>query len=81
MSLLRSSEPRFLIYAYGQALQPAESSIYMASGPFYGLCTNYQIIAEVASRAVVRVEGSLDPKSPNYPPRLVQESQNFLPPE
>jgi hypothetical protein len=88
LSLLRSSEPRFLIYAYGQALQPAENSIYTASGPFFGLCTNYQIIAEVASRAVVRVEGSPNPANANhpdpkrrYPPRLVQESQNFLPPE
>lgn len=88
MSLLRSSEPRFLIYSYGQALQPAENSIYTVTGPFFGLCTNYQITAEVAARAVVRVEGSPDPRNANhpdpkrrYPPRLVQESYNFLSPE
>jgi hypothetical protein len=61
MSLVRLGEPRFVIYAYGQALRPAENSIITASGPFLGLCTNYQITAEVAARAVVRVEGSADP--------------------
>jgi len=88
LPLLRSGEPRFVIYAYGQSLRPAESSIITASGPYFGLCTNYQITAEVAARAVVRVEGSPNPadaKNPNprrhYPPRLIIESYNYLPPE
>jgi hypothetical protein len=45
-------------------------------------------MAEVASRAVVRVEGSADPADANnanlkrrYPPRLIVESYNYLPPE
>lgn len=88
MSLVRLGDPRFVVYAYGQALRPAENSIVTAAGPFYGLCTNYQIAAEVAARAVVRVEGSANPadrNNPNpkrkYPPRLVVESYNYLPPE
>jgi hypothetical protein len=89
MSLVRLGEARFVIYAYGQALRPAENSIITSGGPFFGMCTNYQITAEVAARAVVRVEGSADPTqtSPNlpskkrYPPRLVVESYNYLPPE
>jgi hypothetical protein len=48
--------PRFVIYAYGQALKPAERSV-ITSGPYFGLCTNYQITAEAVTRTVVRLEG------------------------
>lgn len=88
MSLLRFSEPRFIIYSYGQALRPAENSIVTSGGPFFGMCTNYQIVAEVASRAVVRVVGSADKADADnvdakrrYPPRLEVESYNYLEPE
>jgi len=89
MSLVRLGEPRFVIYAYGQALRPAENSIITTGGPFFGLCTNYQITAEVAARAVVRVEGSADPTQTStylpakkrYPPRLIVESYNYLAPD
>jgi len=88
MSLVRLGEARFVIYAYGQALRPAENSIITSGGAFFGLCTNYQIMAEVAARAVVRVEGSANPADINnanpkrrYPPHLVIENYNFLPPE
>jgi len=67
--------PRFVIYSYGQALKPAPKSLYTVSGPFFGLCTNYQITAEVATRAVVRVDGA-----PTRP-RAVVESFNVLPPD
>jgi hypothetical protein len=88
MSLVQLGEPRFVVYAYGQALQPAPDSI-VTSGSFFGLCTNYTITAEVAARAVVRLEGSPDPRNTStnlplkkrYPPRVVVESYNFLPPE
>lgn len=87
MSLLRRGEPRFVIYAYGQALHPAANSV-LTSGPYFQMCTNYQITAEVATRAVVRVEGSPDPRNRNhadakmrYPPRLVVESFNYLAPD
>ena len=49
--------PRFVVYSFGQTLKPAERSI-VTSGPFVGLCTNYQIMAEAATRAVIRVEGA-----------------------
>lgn len=87
LSLLRLGDPRFIIYAYGQALHPAENSV-LTSGPYFQMCTNYQITAEVATRAVVRVEGSPDPRNRNhpdlkkrYPPHLVVESFNYLAPD
>jgi len=87
LSLLQVGEPRFVIYAYGQALKPADRSI-VTSGPFFGLCTNYQITAEVATRTVIRVAGNPDPNNVNhpdplkrYPPHIVVESFNTLPPD
>ena len=90
MGLLHLDEtPRFSIFAYGQSLSPAPESIVTTGGPLFGLCTNYAITAEVALRAVVRVEGSPNPAHTNaflplnkqYPPRVVVESYNYLPPE
>jgi hypothetical protein len=66
--------PRFVVYAFGQTLKPANHSI-VPSGLFTGLCTNYQIMAEAATRAVVRVDGA--PTSPH----IVVESFNVLPPD
>ncbi len=58
LGLLQVEEsPRFLIYAYGQSLKPADRGVYVVSGPYQGMVTNYQITGEVASRALVRVEG------------------------
>jgi hypothetical protein len=55
MSLLRASRsPRYVIYCYGQALKPAPNSIYMGGGQFFGMVTNYQVVSEIATRAVVR---------------------------
>jgi hypothetical protein len=71
MSLLRGGEqPRFVIYAYGQSLKPADHSIISS-----GLCTNYQITAETAIRAVVTVTN----ESGNF--RTIVESYNPLPPD
>lgn len=74
MSLLRLGEPRFVVYAYGQTLRPAPRSI-VTSGNLSGLCTNYQITAEVATRAVMRVEGA--PTNSH----VVVENYNILPPD
>ena len=83
MSLLTLGKPRFVIYSYGQALRPAIGSFVMASGPFFGMCTNYQITAETATRAVVRMDPVLIANgltvTTNYTP--VIESFNVLPPE
>jgi hypothetical protein len=61
--------PRFVIYAFGQALKPADRSL-VTSGPYFGLCTNYQVVAEAATRAVLRVDGI--PKFQPPAPRLVK---------
>jgi hypothetical protein len=75
LSLLRSGEqPRFVVYGFGQTLRPADRSV-ISGGAFAGLCTNYQITAESAIRAVVRVEGAPDN------PRVVIEDYNLLPPD
>jgi hypothetical protein len=66
--------PRFVIYSWGQALKPAPRSV-VPSGQFGGLCTNYQITAEVGTRAVVRIDGA-----PNNPHAVI-ESFNVLPPD
>ena len=78
-----------MIYAYGQALKPADRSL-VTSGPYFGLCTNYQITAEVATRAVIRIEGSPDPSrnditepdpKKRYPPRVIVEKFNVMGPD
>ena len=75
LGLLRGGEaPRFVIYSYGQALKPAPRSL-VTSGQYVGICTNYQITAEVATRAVVRIDGA--PTNPH----AVIESYNTLPPD
>jgi hypothetical protein len=75
MSLLRDGPPRYVIYCYGQALKPAADSL-VTSGANFGMCTNYQVVAESAARAVVRVEGA-----GTSAPHVVVESFNPLPPD
>ena len=58
---------------YGQTLKPTRSMVM--NGPFYGMYTNYQITAEVATRAVMRVEGA--PTNSH----VVVENYNILPPD
>jgi hypothetical protein len=59
MSLVHVSDtPRFVIYSYGQTLKPAPNGIYTGNGPFFGMVTNYQVVAEAATRAVVRFDGT-----------------------
>ena len=79
LSLLRVGTPRYVIYAYGQSLKPAEHSIVQAAGPFFGICTNYQITGEVLTRTVVRFENPTN--SAALPTRAVTESFSVLPPE
>ncbi len=72
LSLVKSGDARFVVYAYGQSLKPADGSIDTSNG---NICTNYQVTAEVATRAVIRVEGGA------ARPRAVIESFNVLPPD
>jgi hypothetical protein len=64
LSLLRvsgtpQSPMRYVIYSYGQALKPAPDGIYTGSQALangqsaFGMVTNYQVVAESATRAVV----------------------------
>jgi hypothetical protein len=62
MSLLRCADsPRYVIYSYGQALKPAPNGIYTGTTPsgMFGMVTNYQVVSEIATRAVVRFGSSL----------------------
>jgi hypothetical protein len=76
MSLLREGTPRYVIYCYGQTLKPAPNSLVTTGGNTFGMCTNYQVVAESAGRAVVRVEGA-----GTSTPHIVVESFNPLPPD
>jgi len=75
MGLLKFSEPRYVIYTYGQSLKPAPNSI-VTGGSFFGLCTNYQVTAEFAARSILRVE---NPRSDT--PQIVLENYNILSPD
>jgi hypothetical protein len=75
LGLLKSAEPRFTVYAFGQSLKPADRSIVLA-GDYRGLCTNYQVTGEFATKTVIRVEGELSKN-----PRAVIESYKVLPSE
>jgi len=79
LGLLRAgSTPRYVVYCYGQTLRPAANSLVTASGNYFGLCTNYQITAESAARAVLRVDRHVTATGTNY--STVVESFNPLPP-
>lgn len=77
LGLLRADEPRVVVYAYGQSLKPAPNSIVTRPGTFYGLCTNYVVTGEFATRTVVRYDGA--PFLGTL--RAVVEDHRTLPPE
>jgi hypothetical protein len=84
LGLLRLSRtPRYVIYGYGQALRPAPGGTEL-SGPYFNLVTNYQVTAESALRAVIRVNQNITtntngiPTGTNYTTTV--ESYNLLPP-
>lgn len=57
LSLVKSDEPRVVVYSYAQTLKPAPNSLVTAPGAFYGLCTNYQVTGEYATKSVLRFDG------------------------
>jgi hypothetical protein len=88
MSLVRVGPPRYVIYTYGQALKPASGGTYLGAGPYFGMVTNYQVVSEIAARAVVRFDtvrtnGFSGTNSTVIvtPPRAVIEQFNILPPD
>ena len=59
LSLLKTDEPRVVVYAFGQALKPADRSLVTLSTinpPIFNLCTNYQVTGEFAAKTVLRLE-------------------------
>ena len=72
LSLLKADEPRVAIYAFGQSLKAAESSIVKTPGPFFQICTNYQVTGEVVTKTLIRFDGPVE----NL--RSVVESFNIL---
>jgi hypothetical protein len=81
--LKADSVPRFVIYAFGQTLKPESTRAIVKSGIFSGLCTNYQVVAESATRTVVRFDGVQPNHGINRITSLhpVIESFNVLPPD
>jgi len=57
LSLMKADEPRVTVYSYAQTLKPAANSLVTTPGPFYGLCTNYQVTAEYATKTILRLDG------------------------
>ena len=78
LSLLKDDEPYVVIYAFGQSLKPASDSIVTAPGAYRGLCTNYQVTAEVATKTAVRIEEIRQPNRPNTY-KAVVEGYSILP--
>ena len=90
MSLLRvpgtsQSPMRYVIYSYGQSLKPAPGGVVTGGGQaFFGMVTNYQVVAETATRTVVQLtpvittnlNGTLNT---NYSSKI--EQFNVLPPD
>ena len=72
LSLLKEDEPRFMVYAFGQTLKEAPSSLYFGQGVFNRLCTNYQVKSEFVTKSLIRFDGPL------AHPRAVVESFNEL---
>jgi len=93
--LVKVGEPRFVVYAWGQSLKPAERGVVQKpndpnvypSGPSVEpgtrLVKNYQITGERAIRAVVKVEFEQARDVNGNPirgrPRAVIESFNIIP--
>jgi hypothetical protein len=87
LSLLRAdADPRYVIYCYGQTLKPAPNGVVISGGQnYFGMVTNYQVVAETATRAVVQFHPVV---ATNSVTRLIQtnysatlEQFNPLPPD
>ena len=74
MGLVRGTEQRYVLYCFGQTLHPAPGGT-VGSANYFQMVTNYQVVAESAIRAVIRVDNANTPT-----PRAVVETFNVLPP-
>ncbi len=79
------TSPRYAIYTWGQTLKPAAHSVYTGGGASFGLVTNYQVMAESATRTIIRIDGA--PAYRNGQPTTISnlhsviESYMVLPPD
>ena len=87
-----STTPRYVIYSYGQTLKPAPNGIDVnsttaAGTPIFGMVTNYQVVSEIATRAVVQVNTVLTTNTSVIPNIVTTnysttvEQFNVLPPD
>ena len=76
LSLLKEDEPRVTVYAFGQALKPAERSIVTRPGRYYGMCTNYSIVGEVFTKTTYKLEEQWEGTNQVY--RAVVEDYQVL---
>jgi hypothetical protein len=75
LSLVTVGTPRYVVYCYGQALKPAPGGL-VAGGTYAGMCTNYQIVSESATRAVLQVQ-----MGNTNAPSVTLKNLNPLPPD
>jgi hypothetical protein len=84
LSLLRSDEPRFAVYAFGQSLRPAPGSVITDFGPYFQMPTNYIITGEFVTKTLMHLEGTIvvDPatRQERLQVRPVKETYNEVPP-
>lgn len=76
MSLVKQDEPRLVVYAFGQALEPAPNSIYQGLDDYNGMVTNYQVSASFVTKTLLEFSG--DPENPEEGVRLHTVSHNIL---
>ncbi|HKS35652.1 MAG TPA: hypothetical protein VJW76_00580, partial [Verrucomicrobiae bacterium] len=79
LSLLKEDESYVVIYAFGQSLKPAADSIVTAPGVYRGLCGNYQITGEVATKTMVRFMQTSSQQGRPSTYQAVIESYDVLP--
>ena len=83
LGLLRvNTEPRYTIYTYGQTLKPTLNGTVL-NGNFFGLITNYQVVAESAARATVTVQSVVTNTFSGPLTNYLMKVENYtvLPPE
>ncbi|MCC6232528.1 MAG: hypothetical protein IT580_07785 [Verrucomicrobiales bacterium] len=84
LGVLRTDEPRFVVYAFGQSLRPAPGSVVTDFGPFFQMPTNYTITGEYVTKTLMRLEAVVDTDPVTRRPRTrympVKETYNEVPP-
>ena len=71
---MKADEPRVVVYSFGQSLKPAPNSLVTTPGRYFGLCTNYQVTGESATRTLLRFDGP-----PREPRTVVEDHRTLFP--